>query len=132
MEGVQRGGRAAFQRAQEADDVIDLKDADDLDPHPVTGDMKDPVRFSEDLYLVLAGHVENEALDIVMSIPRGQGLEAWRSITKRFDGSGPNRRRQALRQILRPDSHKVQTLGGSCRSVGRISENLRAAHWQGV
>ena len=45
----------------------------------------DSVEINPQVYVALAELLEGEALDIVKNTTRGQGLEAWRKLVRRFD-----------------------------------------------
>ena len=54
------------------------------------------------LYAVLQTQCEKEAFTIVRPSGKGQGLEAWRRLCRRFDPSTGGRRRAVLRNVLSP------------------------------
>ena len=54
--------------------------------------------------------LEGEALDILMSTARGSGLEAWRRLSRRYDGTGPAKLRGSLTAILTPDRLTLRTM----------------------
>ena len=59
--------------------------------------------ISTELYAVLQSLCEKEAFTIVRSAGKGNGLEAWRKLIKRYDPTTGGRRRAMLRSILTPN-----------------------------
>ena len=74
------------------------------------------------LYSVLAAACEGEALDLVGASPRGLGGEAWRVLSRRFDGAGAARRCSALVALLNPGRVSLDRLGSH---VAQWHEQLR-------
>jgi hypothetical protein len=74
------------------------------------GTVPSPSDLDEEVYCSLAALLEGEALDILMSTNRGRGLEAWRRLSHRYDGTGPARLRQNLTHILTPERLTLKTM----------------------
>ena len=58
--------------------------------------------INKELHAVLQSLCEKEAFTIVRSAGKGNGLEAWRKLVKRYDPTTGGRRRAMLRSILTP------------------------------
>ena len=59
--------------------------------------------ISKEMHAVLQSLCEKEAFTIVRSAGKGNGLEAWRKLIKRYDPTTGGRRRAMLRSILTPN-----------------------------
>jgi len=106
LEAVRPGARAALTWAADQVELIDAADqelglADTVDS---------PEDLDEEVYCSLAALLEGEALDILMSTARGSGLEAWRRLSRRYDGTGPAKLRSSLTAILAPERLTLRTL----------------------
>eukprot|EP00974_Lingulodinium_polyedra_P131094 11216396-Lingulodinium_polyedra.AAC.1 len=66
--------------------------------------------------------MDGEAFDIVANVPRGQGLEAYRLLARRFDPATGGRRRNLLRLVLQPPRAKLEELSGA---LERWEEQMR-------
>ena len=62
------------------------------------------------VYAVLQNLLEGEAFTIVHNCPKGNGLEAWRKINKRYDPATGSRKGSLLRHILSPAKSKLEDL----------------------
>jgi len=103
------------------------------------GTVPSPSDLDEEVYCSLAALLEGEALDILMSTNRGRGLEAWRRLSHRYDGTGPARLRQNLTHILTPERLTLKTMSVSIlqweekvrvyehRTKEALSERVRAS-----
>ena len=65
---------------------------------------------SAQVYAVLQNLLEGEAFTIVHNCPKGNGLEAWRKINKRYDPATGCRKGSLLRHILSPAKSKLEDL----------------------
>ena len=57
---------------------------------------------SAQVFAVLQNLLEGEAFTIVHNCPKGNGMEAWRKINKRYDPATGSRKGSLLRHILSP------------------------------
>ena len=127
---VYQEGRNALHWAATQEDPILQAEVDAI--------IENASEISEGLYSALAQLTEQEALDIVKNCPRGNGLEAWRRLTRRFDPQTVGRKRALLGKILAPGVSKMSDLSASIeqweervrqyqdRSRESLSEDVRA------
>jgi hypothetical protein len=97
----------------------------------------DCIELSGQIYASLAQLVEGEALGIVRNTSQGNGAEAWRRLSKRFDPQTVSRKRGAMAQILMPGSFKYSELSSAIerweekvriyegRSKGQVQDDVR-------
>ena len=72
---------------------------------------------SQQLYAVLQTLCEKEAFTIIRAAGKGNGLEAWRRLCKRYDPSTGGRRRALLRSVLNPSRvNKIEELSAAVES----------------
>ena len=96
-------------------DIFDWVDDRDLEitatdlagafgPHnPSVKTIENSSDVNMEVFAVLQSLCEKEAFTIVRSAGKGQGLEAWRKLIKRYDPSTGSRRWAMLRSILNPN-----------------------------
>eukprot|EP00438_Fugacium_kawagutii_P020302 Skav211652 [mRNA] locus=scaffold1290:312904:315642:- [translate_table: standard] len=90
----------AEERDTEVDDPALAAAFGDVNPsHKAVPDLGS---INQQLYAILQTLCEKESFTIVRSAGKGNGLEAWRKLVKRFDPSTGGRRRAMLRSILNP------------------------------
>jgi hypothetical protein len=89
------------------DVVTAFGDANDADYIP------ELVEKQQQLFMVLQQLCEREAFDLVTNCGRGQGLEAWRKLNRRYDPATGGRKRTLLRHILSPTRVKIDDLSGA-------------------
>lgn len=65
------------------------------------------------LHAVLQSLCDREAFTIVRSSGRGQGVEAWRKLIRRYDPTTGGRRRTMLRHVLTPQKARLEDLSGA-------------------
>ena len=68
---------------------------------------------SAQVFAVLQNLLEGEAHTIVHNCPKGNGMEAWRKINKRYDPATGSRKGSLLRHILSPAKSKLEDLTGN-------------------
>ena len=92
--------------------------------------------FNDQLYAALAALLDGEALDILMNTTEGNGLEAWRKITKRFDPKTKGRIRGNLMQLLAPPQCNINELSSKIEqweeSARRHEETARKPVDEGI
>ena len=66
--------------------------------------------LNRQLYTLMCSLVENDPLVIVENTPDGQGLEAWRRLSKRYDPFTGGRKRSLLDKIIKPEQVKLNQL----------------------
>jgi hypothetical protein len=114
LESFTSGARSALTWASEQNLAIGNAERD----HELHGIVASAENLDEEIYCSLAALLEGEALDILVSTDRGQGLEAdrgqgleaWRRLSHRYDGTGPARLRQNLTHILTPERLTLKTM----------------------
>ena len=65
--------------------------------------------FEQQLYSVLRATTESVPFDLVENCPSGSGLEAWRSLHKKYDPSTGGRKRVMLNALTNPDRATYET-----------------------
>ena len=72
-------------------------------------------RASSQLFAVLVSLVTpgTDGLELVRNVTKGNGMDAWRKLTKRYDPSGPTSRLALLKEILQPPKAPMATLMGA-------------------
>ena len=90
--------RGAWQRAygQASDD--DIEDIDEM---------------VAQLYAALQQLTTGEPFDITQNVDKGNGLECWRRLSRRFGPSTGGRKRNCLKQVLSPGRCKLEELAGA-------------------
>ena len=78
--------------------------------------------IDDQIYTALTQLCEGESLDIVKNVGSKSGLEAWRKLTRRYDPTTVNRRRNLMSSILSPGSFKVNEL---LAAIERWEEQVR-------
>ena len=68
------------------------------------------------LYGCLTALTDEESFDIVVSAGRGNGLEAWRLLHRRWDPTVAGRSRALLREIINPKRSNLQGVLGALQS----------------
>lgn len=68
-------------------------------------------RMSSEIYALLMQLVTGEAFDLVANTNRGNGVEAYRKLARKFDPTTGGRQRNLLRAILQPGRASDETLG---------------------
>ena len=68
---------------------------------------------SAQVFAVLQNLLEGETFTIVHNCPKGNGMEAWRKINKRYDPATGSRKGSLLRHILSPAKSKLEDLTGN-------------------
>ena len=109
MELLHRGARASLAWAAEQIDEVTEQDRDQELPLSVET-LEFPVDLDEEVYGSLSALLSGEAADIIMSVSRGAGLEAWRRIARRHDGAGPARLHGTLSAMLNPERKPLREL----------------------
>ena len=85
--------------------------------NPSEREVVDVDSMNSQLFAVLQTLCEREALQIVRSSGKHNGLESWRRLVRRFDPATGNRRRAMLRAILNPSkASKLEDLSNSIES----------------
>jgi hypothetical protein len=74
------------------------------------GKMHDVKEMGQQIQGALLSLLEGEALDLVVGVTEGGGLEAWRKTTRRFDPLTVGRSRNMLQAILTPGTFKCSEL----------------------
>ena len=77
------------------------------------GEVEEIHEKSAQVYAVLQNLLEGEAFTIVHNCPKGNGMEAWRKINKRYDPATGSRKGSLLRHILSPAKSKLEDLAGN-------------------
>ena len=66
--------------------------------------------FNNQLYSVLRATTEGIPFDVVENVATGAGLDAWRSLHKRFDPATGSRKRVMLHALTNPERASYETL----------------------
>ena len=74
------------------------------------------VEFNEQLYTVLRATTEGVVFDLVENAPRGNGLEAWRMLIKKYDPATGGRKRIMLQALTNPDRAGYDSLSNALES----------------
>ena len=69
--------------------------------------------FNEQLYTVLRATTEGGPFDLVENCATGAGLDAWRSLHRRFDPATGSRKRVMLQALTNPERASYETLQGA-------------------
>ena len=69
--------------------------------------------FDEQLYTVLRATTESTPFDLVENTEKGRGLEAWRSLHRKYDPSTGGRKRAMLNALTSPERATYDTLAGA-------------------
>ena len=78
--------------------------------------------INETVYNCLKDHVEAESLDIVESAGKGQGLEAWRRLNRRWDPMATGSSDQLWKSIQNLGIARVEDLMGA---IERLRSSIR-------
>ncbi|CAE7256390.1 CACNA1B [Symbiodinium sp. CCMP2592] len=62
------------------------------------------------LYAVLQSLLEDEPFSIIRNISKGNGLEGWRKLARRYDPATGGRKKSLLKHILTPERQKLSEL----------------------
>ena len=62
------------------------------------------------LYAVMQSLLEEEPFSIIRNIAKGNGLEGWRKLAKRYDPATGGRKKSLLKHILTPERQKLSEL----------------------
>ncbi|CAK0860922.1 unnamed protein product [Prorocentrum cordatum] len=65
------------------------------------------------LHTAIQQLVTGEPFDITQNVDKGNGLECWRRLARRFDPSTGGRKRNLLKQVLSPGRCKLDELAGA-------------------
>ncbi|CAK0906615.1 unnamed protein product, partial [Prorocentrum cordatum] len=65
------------------------------------------------LHAAIQQLVTGEPFDITQNVDKGNGLECWRRLARRFDPSTGGRKRNLLKQVLSPGRCKLEELAGA-------------------
>ena len=119
-------GRVCLDWAQDREEPIsEIEVGSDLHHVP------DAEVLNDQLFAALAALLDGEALDILMNTTEGQGFEAWREISKRFDPKTKGRTRNKLIHLLTPGQCTLGELSSKIEqweeSVRRYGERSRTA-----
>ena len=104
--------RPVLEWAEERDAAIQQADIDEAFGH-AADDLErvpDIEVLNGQLYTVLTQLTEGEPFDITRNAGEGQGFEAWRRITRRYDPSTGGRKRNLLNQILKMSRSSLDKL----------------------
>ena len=71
------------------------------------------LEFNEQLYTVLRATTEGVVFDLVENAPRGNGLEAWRMLHKKYDPATGGRKRIMLQALTNPDRAGYESLSNA-------------------
>eukprot|EP00913_Durusdinium_trenchii_P003035 g2806.t1 len=71
--------------------------------------------FNSQLYTVLRATTEGIPFDLVENCPTGSGLEAWRSLHRRFDPATGSRKRVMLQALTNPERATHDNLQGALK-----------------
>ncbi|CAK9008497.1 unnamed protein product, partial [Durusdinium trenchii] len=73
--------------------------------------------FNEQLYTVLRATTEGGPFDLVENCATGAGLDAWRSLHRRFDPATGSKKRVMLQALTNPERASYETLQGGFGAV---------------
>ena len=126
--------RAVLQWAQESDAPIDKGDWD-LSFGSGTGDdeVEDLDYKISQIHIVLVDLTEEESNDLVVGAGDGNGLEAWRKLSRRWDPASGGRKRALLKAIINPPRCKLDELQGCLeRWLQQVQKYERRKNAEGI
>ena len=103
----------ALTWAEEHETSITKADVDAEFGATTAGEIEEIHDKSAQVFAVLQNLLEGEAFTIVHNCPKGNGMEAWRKINKRYDPATGSRKGSLLRHILSPAKSKLEDLTGN-------------------
>eukprot|EP00434_Breviolum_minutum_P043440 symbB.v1.2.038727.t1/scaffold6145.1/size20566/2 len=103
----------ALTWAEEHESSITKADVDAEFGATTAGEIEEIHDKSAQVFAVLQNLLEGEAFTIVHNCPKGNGMEAWRKINKRYDPATGSRKGSLLRHILSPAKSKLEDLTGN-------------------
>ena len=86
----------------------------------------DLTAFSNQLYSCLVSTTERDAFEVITGAEAGDGLDAWRRLSKRYDPLSSGRARGLLREILTPGRSKLHDLAGSIERLEDLVRRYRS------
>ena len=112
--GVFPACRPVLQFISEQQAPVDLPDI----AIAITGTTEAELRsFSEQLHACLMALTTNESFNITIGSGSGEGIEAWRRLSRRWDPLTAGRARTLLRDILAPKRARIDTLQASLEAL---------------
>eukprot|EP00434_Breviolum_minutum_P023424 symbB.v1.2.020662.t1/scaffold1748.1/size222129/10 len=103
----------ALTWAEEHETSITKADVDAEFGATTAGEIEEIHDKSAQGFAVLQNLLEGAAFTIVRNCPKGNGMEAWRKINKRYDPATGSRKGSLLRHILSPAKSKLEDLTGN-------------------
>lgn len=87
--------------------------------------MDDLLEKSSQIYAALQNLLEGEPFMIIRNTLKGNGLEAWKRLNRRYDPSTGAKKSSLLRRILTPGKCKLEELSEKIEKLDGTGQPLR-------